>query len=827
MAGNNNAGALKNFVLVLVGIILGIVLTLGSIAGFGYYAYKNYKMEKINQWTGKEYFGKVVIDGKEEDLSQKSLSEFLQFIEELKDVSSSLSLNDLDNMFPALKISSYLDNFIKDGKFTIKYNGSTVISIDEEEFKNLKFNKIASEIVDNAKSSVSLTTLEAMDIGIKFSDIPYIVGQSKSGEPIFTYVNIGSGQLDDYYIVRSESLYYKEEDGSFTKVPASDIGALSASGSALKAADEKRDIYYKAQGFMEMPLNDAFSGIMEALDFDKLTLAIAEVNFGLNFKEEDGSYNNILLKLKDKSITELSQNMTEIINELYLSDVMDIEGSRLETIKYMRYSELTAQEYNKDKPESEWVEAGDYILIDGEKQLTKVNEINSQLDCVKIADLVKNYKPGENALVDEFADLILGELTSETVDEKVKGLSLSEVLGEIDSDSILYNLQFKRFTEATAAQYNDGKDESEWVKAGDKVPGKEGGYVYATIEELSSTLNYIPLGEIIGKSGNAVADAMSEVLVKDLSSQIDEVVKGLSLDAVLGGIEEGSAFASLKYLRYTEESAAQYNEGKPESERVKAGDFVICADGEKVLTKVSEIQSQIDYVRVGDLVQGEGKIFDAVKDSTVKDLGNKINNLTLEDIFDVSSSTMLEALSVRKYTAEEAAAAGKNEGDIMYEADGVTPVKTKIEDLSSQLDYITLNDVFVPDENSSQFIKNLFAEVGGYMLKDMDEAFENAKISSVLQIDRDGGGNPTGIWYFVFLDEQTGTLDESITFGSMDETFSELPSKIAGSTLGTLCDKGILDIPNLDPDIAEYTLIEFVELINDNWDYIKTVIAAQ
>ena len=832
---NTNRGALKSFMLILLGIILGIVLTAGGVAGFGYYAYKNYKMGKVNEWTGKEIFGDATINGEEFKLYDMSVSEFLQFIQRLQTTSKDMSLNDIDALFPALKVSSLLSSFIKDGKFQITYNGGTVVSMDEEQFKAIPLRKMVSSLTTEMKSTMTLESVEAFNLGIDFSAFPFVKGEDADGNPINTYISVGTGALDEFYKDKTDQLYYVGSDGEYYQATPDMIERVTAINfGKVNAGDgEGTELFFKAQGLLNLPLEISFKAITDNMDFDKLSLSDVEEKFGLNLKESDGEYNSIILKVKDKPFNKLASEMTETINSLTLDEVIDnIEGTRLEAVQYKRYSVAAAEEYNAANPDKPPVEAGDLMLDEnGEKIESTISEIGAQIDNVRLEDFLPSYTPGTNAVMDKVAKLTISGINAEIVDDIVKGLTLAEAMGEIDRESVLYALQFKRFTAETAAEYNAGKPEAEHVKAGDKIPDGNGGYVFATIEELGSNIDYVPVGEIIGDSDNAVVNGISDILVKNLDAEINDAINNLSLNDVLGGIDNASKLASVKYLRYTDETAAQYNDGKPQSEWVAAGDYVL-ENGVKVLTKVNQLSEQIEYATLGDFIdeqQMNSKIMQSLKDVTVKNLGEKINALTVEDVMDTDVSGMVSALAIKKYTAEEAEAfnVGKpesqwvKEGDTVYEADGVTPVKTKINEISGQIDYIRLSSVITVGTESSEFMKNLMNSIGDSMLKDMDSALENVKVVDIMDVPRDAEGKVDGIWYFLLCDAATGEVNEDVTLKEMSTVFNSAPANIANATLGTLVDKGILNITNLDAEVREYTLAEFLQLINDKWSAIK------
>lgn len=833
---NTNRGALKSLMLILLGIILGIVFTVGGVAGFGYYAYKNYKMGKVNEWTGKDIFGDATINGEEFKLYDMSVSEFMSFIQNLQSTSKNMSLNDIDALFPTFKISSLLSSFIKDGKFKITYEGGTIIEMDEKEFKSIPLKNMMSSMTTNLKTSMTLTSIESFNLGIDFSSFPFVKGEDKDGNAIYTYVSVGTGELADFYKDKTDQLYYVGSDGEYYQATPEMIERVtSVNFGRLNTAGEIVELFFRAKGLLELPLENAFEAITSSINFDKMTLSNIEEKFGLNLKQNDGSYNAIINKLKDKPFSSLANEMTDIVNELTLSDVMtNIEGTSLETLKFQRYSEQTAKEYNDGKPQSEWVRAGDYVRKDnGELVENSVAEIAQQIDCVKLKDFLKGYEQGENAVLDQVGELTISGIDGATINNIINDLTLKDVMGEIENDTVLYALQFMRYNEQTASEYNQAKPVSEHVAPGDKISDGAGGYVLVTVKDLNKNIDYIPIGEIIGSSDNVIVNSISEILIKNLGSEMNNVINSLSIDDVLGGIDDNGKLAAVKFLRYTDETAAAYNEGKPKSEWVYAGEYVLDEQNQKIFTKVNQLQEQLEYATLGDFIdeqQSTSQIMQSLKNVTIKNLGEKINNLTVEDVMGTSLTGMMESLAKRKYTAAEAEAynVGKpstqwvKEGDIVYEADTITPVKTKITELSGQIDYIRLSSVITVDTNSSEFLKKLMNSIGDSMLKDMDSALENVKIVDIMDVERDDVNQQvSGIWYFLLYDSTTQTVNEQITLKDMSTVFAKAAANISTSTIGTLVDKGILNISNLDEELRTYTLTKFLELINEKWSTIQ------
>jgi len=276
----------KNICILLIGMLLGI----GALAGFGYLALKNVKLGTI---TEKLEGGDKLIG---EELKDYSV---LDAVKVLSDKNN--TLGKLIEYVPALE--SALNGAVNNGDI------GKFVSIDLDKLKDCT----VADLGGNLGKAVSVV--------LSLDGITEAFGVELPSAPIFTtrtdYVKITDETFEiqnTYYKSRKENIYYKTE---------TEYIAAYAEGE-LKPEAANKDLYFYGK-VAEMPLTDALGIIGSALNLETLTVKDMKDNFGVDLIGDGTGIVAKLISEEDK-VADISSNLQTRIDTLKLSDVLGNDG---------------------------------------------------------------------------------------------------------------------------------------------------------------------------------------------------------------------------------------------------------------------------------------------------------------------------------------------------------------------------------------------------------------------------------------------------------------------------------------------------------------------
>lgn len=180
------------FLSCLLGIFIGILLTLGGLVGGGFYAYKNVKVGSIlglfnqgNEWLSDEY-------------AQNTIEGLVKELQSL--ANGDITLEKIAQISPAAgdKIDDVLEN--------VNQNG--IVTLDRDALYKTPINQLTSNLMDVV---IITSTLDSLSETMNFAlpDMPLITGGGQDKEVwVYTAVNDNETHTIDKAIALGDYTYY-------------------------------------------------------------------------------------------------------------------------------------------------------------------------------------------------------------------------------------------------------------------------------------------------------------------------------------------------------------------------------------------------------------------------------------------------------------------------------------------------------------------------------------------------------------------------------------------------------------------------------------------
>lgn len=180
------------FLSCLLGIFIGILLTLGGLVGGGFYAYKNVKVGSIlglfnqgNEWLSDEY-------------AQNTIEGLVKELQSL--ANGDITLEKIAQISPAAgdKIDDVLEN--------VNQNG--IVTLDRDALYKTPINQLTSNLMDVV---IITSTLDSLSETMNFAlpDMPLITGGGQDKEIwVYTAVNDNETHTIDKAIALGDYTYY-------------------------------------------------------------------------------------------------------------------------------------------------------------------------------------------------------------------------------------------------------------------------------------------------------------------------------------------------------------------------------------------------------------------------------------------------------------------------------------------------------------------------------------------------------------------------------------------------------------------------------------------
>ena len=775
---NRRRGLLGGLVCFVLGAVIGVCALAGVLVWV-------VKLGTINKVTNREIVGSTEVDGETVNLKEMTVWDIITKASSLGDTSKKMTLKNVEELLPALNLTDMLPaEMLNEDKtaLSIRYNGTEILTVSLDELYSQQFSSIAKYVEATVKNNLKFSTLTA--VGMNLDAFPFVRGYAGSdaanpGKEVPTYVSLGTGTIGEYYKNHPASVYYVAEDGAYH----------TATDAMISRADgDQTALYFKAVGLGDLPILDGINAIVATLDVDTLTLDAMNDKFGLNLTDEEGNYKNaVLAKISDIRVSHFADEIDNVMNRLYLSDVLTglEEDDVLYPLQFLRYTKDTAAEYNAAHAEEisagskNAVNPGDFVYDEnGDRVLASINQLSGNISYLKVKDLINN--PDDNALIAALGDYTVDDLQNKA-DTIVDGLYLSDVMN-ISQDNMMAAFEYMRYTDLTnedgtpkegsAQAYNDAHPDKTPVKPGDFVLDENGNKVRTTIGKLSEIIDFARIEDMIkNESDNRLVAALGKHTLKELRTNGDTIVNGMDISDVMN-ITEDSMMSAFEYMRYTdltnkdgtpkEGSAQAYNDAHPDKTPVKPGDFVYDEDGNKVRTTVGKLSEIIDYVKVKDLIKNDSnnEMVSALGEYTLKELRTDadgiMDDLALSDVIEIKpTDTALSALQYLRFNEETAAdyntehaaeiAAGTasavkagdkipvwEDGEIKKDEEGnIVYTLTTIKTLSGNVNNVPMGDLLNITDDSEPVLKAIrYATI-----KTLNDTVKDLTLADVMTID--------------------------------------------------------------------------------------------
>ena len=499
-----NRGVLGSILCLLLGIILGVVVTIGVEAVVVSHFYKNVKLKEINDKTGTEIFGSSTIDGEEINLAGMSLEDLVALLPELGNKTHNITLANIEELLPIIHMDNlFSDDMLNADKTALRLtvDGAELMEIPMEEIRTHALTELPKYIVDQIKTQVKFRIVE--NLGIDFSHLPFVTGTSANGTPVYSYILLGNGQIPEFYAKDLANVCYQTAEGTY--LPAtSDMLADRGTGTSV-------NLYYKTQGLNDIPFIDGVNALSSVLDTSTMTLAILDEKFALGLKDANGNYQSaILSEIDDITFANLSSELDGAVKNLTLAeafgqaDGVAFESRILESLRNVKISELDQQIGS--------IVLGDVIEItDGSSAILRalkdasVNNLEASINALTLSQMVT--VPSDDSF---FAKLMQVEevqnATLSTLSTAISSVKITEMFPESHDEhgnlkGIWYFL-LKDNANATVSDFGTVVDNAAnniaTATIGELV---EKGVISATIAPTSG-LYYYPLQELIQDLAN-------------------------------------------------------------------------------------------------------------------------------------------------------------------------------------------------------------------------------------------------------------------------------------------------------------------------------------
>ena len=788
---NRRRGLLGGLVCFVLGAVIGVCALAGVLVWV-------VKLGTINKVTGREIVGSTEVDGETVDLKDMTVWDIITKASSLGDTSKKMTLKNVEELLPALNLTDMLPaEMLNEDKtaLSIRYNGTEILTVSLDELYSQQFSSIAKYVEATVKNNLKFSTLTA--VGMNLDAFPFVRGYVGSdaanpGKEVPTYVSLGTGTIGEYYKNHPASVYYIAEDGAYHTATDAMISRTDGDQTAL---------YFKAIGLSDLPILDGINAIVATLDVDTLTLDAMNDKFGLNLTDEEGNYKNaVLAKISDIRVSHFADEIDNVMNRLYLSDVLTglEEDDVLYPLQFLRYTKDTAAEYNAAHAEEiaagtkSAVQPGDFAYDEnGKKVQASINQLSGNISYLKVKDLINN--PDGNALIAALGDYTVDDLQNKA-DTIVDGLYLSDVMN-ISQDNMMAAFEYMRYTdlknedgtpkEGSAQAYNDAHAAE--IAAGTKAAVKPGDYVLdendnkvkTPVGKLSEIIDYVKVKDLIkNDSNNEMVSALGEYTLKELRTDADGIMDDLALSDVIEIKPTDTALSALQYLRFTEETAADYNtEHAAEitagtASAVKAGDKIPVWENGRVkkdeednivytLTTIKTLSGNVNNVPMGDLLgvtEGSEPVLKAIRYATINTLNDTVKTLTLADVMTIDeSNAALNALQYLRFTEKTAAeyntehaaeiaagtASAVKAGDKIPvwengviktdEAGNIVYRKAKVNELGDNINNVKMGDLLNVTEGSEPILR----AISGATVNTLNDTVKTLTLADVMTIETD------------------------------------------------------------------------------------------
>lgn len=338
-----NRGVLGSILCLLLGIVLGIVTTVGAEAVVVSHFYHNVKLEEINDKTGTEIFGSATIDGETIDLANMSIEDLVSLLPELGQKTHNITIANIEELLPIIHMDNlFSDDMLNADKTALRLtvDGAELMEFPMEEIRTHALTELPKYIVDQIKTQVKFRIVE--NLGIDFSHLPFVTGTAANGTPVYSYVLLGNGIIPEIYAKDTANICYKDADGNY--YPATEEMLSN------RATDTSVNLYYKTRGLNDLPFIDGVNTLATSFDTSTMTLSDLNEKFALGLKDADGNYKSAILgEIDDIPLNDLSAEVDDAVKNLTLAEAfgqkegVPFSSRILESMRNVKIGELDQQ----------------------------------------------------------------------------------------------------------------------------------------------------------------------------------------------------------------------------------------------------------------------------------------------------------------------------------------------------------------------------------------------------------------------------------------------------------------------------------------------------
>lgn len=611
-----------SFLSFFLGILIGIIILAGALFGVGYFAVTA-DLDKVMSAVGlpnrDENGNNKYVNTDADNGGVKNALQLLQRITEMARNSGSMTLGQLEDILPVA------------GGLTEKLSQSfsKYAPIDEEELKQVKFsefgayvNELVMEIRPAALISGEMNRFAKLLLEGVEADCVVADG---------TVYPLYSDENGEKYVYMADGVWYfaqKTEDGfvATSENYGGETEALSPTGNYYTTENEKVYIDPITIGSL------TGTGGMGAIGKMSIVELLGEP--GDNEKAE-----KILGDVTVENFMNGEVNLDEKINEILISDFVDVSADDKVMVFFAYGLSGLAQDESgaytaiykfgdEDIPVSVTVEDGKITSVtDPEGQpvngltVGNISTVSDKIDVSVFLDAT-----AENKVVAYLAygitDLQEGEDGSYTaklkVGDEVKTVNVSVKDGKITGVTLAETGE--NVSAANISELNDRVDGvfndlkiKDLVDAGDnKLLKKLGDY---TLNNVDDGIDALELTDVLDVDANSAI--MAYLAYGITSVNADEGTALLGKDTVYLEIEESEGKKIITGVYRSPDK-----EGEPEA-----------------ATKINEINTRIDGIMedltLGELIEidGSNTVLNALRNSTVNNLSEDINNLTINELY--------------------------------------------------------------------------------------------------------------------------------------------------------------------------------------------------
>ncbi len=500
-------GVLGKVVALLLGFILGIIATIGGIAGAGFYIYKNVKIKTALSWIPGDFNYSEYIT---EDYAEKTIEGLIGGINDIIKDAGGVGENSTLSLSSFLSVSPYPEKAAKELKTELAKYG---VDIDDQKFLSVpfvQFSKYLQDTVNDIRlgavlsaANVQMNELlmyicygeEGVDytlvdgkpqmiegkeelrlkellqaengfMGI-FNDVPLHVlleidfNDLKEDDPLMVAICYGSDTIhytnvnvDGRLVPTMHEIIYTATHETVVVEPQpddDDTGAQAMEADVDDGTGTQTEIVHTLFDEFGREIKDATyndeTGVFEISDDKKTLYAVHDSTLAANqYRVYDTLEGNPTpLKFKKRTVEDLIGNASNLVMDLRIRDLFkDTASSQMLTaIENWTILELTENE------KMEGLKIGDIIPIDVEDEDT--SKIMKTLKDYTIGDLkkketIEGLKIGDLIVVEETTG-IMAQLKNWEIGElnknKFESLTVMEIMGDTGDSGILAALANK------------------------------------------------------------------------------------------------------------------------------------------------------------------------------------------------------------------------------------------------------------------------------------------------------------------------------------------------------------------------------------------------